>query len=270
MPFYLWTREAVAKLIQRKFGLRVSLSTSGRYLKRWGFTPQKPVRRALEQNSQEVSNWLEVEYPAIQQQAQSEKAPLFQNFLRALAARSAQLLNLAELARDLGVALNTAKAWLTVLEATFQVIILRPYFANVGKRLVKSPKVYFSDVGILCHLAGLRDPEHAATGPMGGAIFKTGVLMEIIKTIVHRGQEPQVYFWRTAAGAEVDIVVAAGGRLIPLEVKLYATPRPAMARHLTAFQKDLQDHSAPGYVIHPGEVRLPLAPEVKALPFGDL
>ncbi len=77
LPFYLWTREAVALLIQRKFGLRVSLSTAGRYLKRWGFTPQKPVRRALEQNPEEISNWLEVEYPAIQQQAKSEKAQIF-------------------------------------------------------------------------------------------------------------------------------------------------------------------------------------------------
>jgi uncharacterized protein len=195
---------------------------------------------------------------------------LFQNFLRALAARSAQLLNLSDLARDLGVALNTAKSWLAVLEATFQVIILRPYFANVGKRLVKSPKVYFSDVGTLCHLTGLKDPEHAAAGPMGGAIFETAVLAEIIKTISHRGQDPQVYFWRTAAGAEVDIVVAEGGRLIPLEVKLSATPRPAMARNLTTFQKNLGDRAVPGYVIHPGEVRLPLAPRVIALPFCDL
>ena len=195
---------------------------------------------------------------------------LFQNFLRALAARSAQLLNLAELARDLGVALNTIKAWLAVLEATFQVIILRPCFANVGKRLVKSPKVYFSDVGTLCHLTGLKDPEHAATGPMGGAIFETAVLTEIIKTIIHRGQEPQIYFWRTAAGAEVDIVVAEADRLIPLEVKLSATPRPPMARNLRAFQKNLQDRAAPGYVIHPGEVRLPLAPGVTALPFSEL
>jgi predicted AAA+ superfamily ATPase len=195
---------------------------------------------------------------------------LFQNFLRALAARSAQLLNLTDLARDLGIALNTAKAWLAVLEATFQVIILRPYFANVGKRLVKTPKVYFLDVGTLCHLTGLKDPEHAAAGPMGGAIFETAVLAEIIKTISHRGQDAQVYFWRTAAGAEVDILVAEGGQLIPLEIKLSATPRPAMARHLKVFQKDLEGHAAPGYVIHPGEVRLPLAPGVVALPFSDL
>ncbi len=88
----------------------------------------------------------------------------FQNFLRALAARSGQLLNLAGLARDLGVAVNTAKAWLSVLEATFQVIVLRPYHANVGKRLVKTPKVYFTDTGTLCYLAGLKDPDHAAAG----------------------------------------------------------------------------------------------------------
>ena len=77
LPFYLWTREAVAKLIDRKFGMRVSLSTAGRYLKRWGFTPQKPVRRALEQSSQEVRNWLDTEYPAIRQQAKNEKAQIF-------------------------------------------------------------------------------------------------------------------------------------------------------------------------------------------------
>ncbi len=81
----------------------------------------------------------------------------FQSFLRALASRSAQLLNLADLARDLGVAVNTAKAWLSVLEATYQVVVLRPYFANVGKRLVKTPKVYFTDTGTLCYLAGLHD-----------------------------------------------------------------------------------------------------------------
>jgi hypothetical protein len=81
---------------------------------------------------------------------------------------------------------------------------------------------------------------------MGGAIFETAVLSEIIKTISHRGQDPQVYFWRTAAGAEVDIVVAEGGRLIPLETKLSAPPRPVMVSHLKVFPEDLEDHAAPG------------------------
>ena len=195
---------------------------------------------------------------------------LFQNFLRALAARSGQLLNLTDLARDLGATVNTVKAWLSVLEATFQVIVLRPYFVNVGKRLVKTPKVYFTDTGTLCYLAGLRDPEHAAAGPLGGAIFETAVLAEIVKTFWHRGEEPQVYFWRTATGVEVDIVVEVGGRMVPVEVKLSATPRPAMASGILALRQDLGDKVEVGYVVHPGEIQLPLAPGVRALPFAGL
>ena len=195
---------------------------------------------------------------------------LFQNFLRALAARSGQLLNLTNLARDLGATVNTIKAWLSVLEATFQVIVLRPYFANIGKRLVKTPKVYFTDTGTLCYLAGLRDPEHAAAGPLGGAIFETAVLAEIVKTFWHRGEEPQVYFWRTATGVEVDIVVEVGGRIVPIEVKLSATPRPAMAAGILALRQDLGEKVEPGYVIHPGEIHLPIAPDVQALPFAEL
>lgn len=194
----------------------------------------------------------------------------FQSFLRALAARTGQLLNLTDVARDLGMAVNTAKAWLSVLEATFQVIVLRPYYANVGKRLVKTPKVYFTDTGMLCYLAGLKDPDHAAAGPLGGPIFETAVLLQIVKAFVNRGEEPQIHFWRTSVGVEVDLVVEAGGKLIPIEVKLSATPRPAMASGIRAFQEDLGEKAGPGFVIHPGEVRLPLAPKVVALPFAEL
>jgi predicted AAA+ superfamily ATPase len=194
----------------------------------------------------------------------------FQNFLNAMAARSAQLLNLTDLARDLGIAVNTAKAWLSVLEATYQVTLLRPYFANIGKRLVKTPKVYFTDVGTLCYLAGLKDPEHAASGPMGGAIMETAVLSEIIKTTTHRGIEPQVCFWRTTAGTEVDFVVAHGTKLVPVEVKLSATPRPGMASAVKTFQHDFGDKAMAGYVAHPGNVTLPLGPNVTALPFYKL
>jgi hypothetical protein len=168
------------------------------------------------------------------------------------------------------VAVNTVKAWLYVLEATYQVIVLRPYHANIGKRLVKTPKVYFTDVGTLCHLAGLKESERAAAGPMGGAIMETAVLSEIVKTLTHRGIDPQLYFWRTAAGAEVDIVVESGGKLIPIEVKLSATPRPAMANAIKTFRVDFGDRALPGYVIHPGDIRLPLGDNVSAWPFRDL
>jgi predicted AAA+ superfamily ATPase len=194
----------------------------------------------------------------------------FQSFIRALAARSAQLLNITDLARDLGVAVNTAKAWLSVLEATYQVTVLRPYYANVGKRLVKTPKVYFTDVGTLCYFAGLKDPAHAASGPMGGAIMETAVLSEIIKTLTHRGIDPQVYFWRTVAGTEVDIVVDAGAKLVPIEVKLSATPRPAMASAVKMFQKDFGDKVLEGYVVHPGDITLSLGSGITALPFSEL
>jgi predicted AAA+ superfamily ATPase len=194
----------------------------------------------------------------------------FQNFLRALAARSAQLFNMANLARDLGVAVNTIKAWLSVLEATHQITILRPYHANIGKRLVKTPKVYFTDVGTLCYLTGLSDPRHAASGPLGGIIMETAVLAEIQRTLTHRGLEPQLYFWRTATGIEVDMLVETNGQLIPVEAKLSATPTPAMASGIRAFRKDLGNLALPGYVVHPGDVRLPLGSDTIALPFAEL
>ncbi len=195
---------------------------------------------------------------------------LFQSFLRALASRSAQLLNLSELARDIGVAANTVRDWLSILEATFQVFLLRPYYANIGKRLVKSPKVYFMDTGVLCYLVGLREVEHAASGPMGGALFENLVIAEIYKSIVHRGEEPALYFWRTASGTEVDLVVETQRKLIPIEIKLSATPRPEMGKEIAAFRRDFGERAAPGYVIHPGKTVLPLGQATLALPFSAL
>ncbi len=194
----------------------------------------------------------------------------FQLFLRALAARSAQILNLSDLARDVGVAVNTAKDWISILEASFQVFILRPYYANIGKRLIKSPKVYFMDTGLLCYLVGLRDAEHAAAGPMGGAIFENWVVADLYKTFLQRGEEPAIYFWRTAAGSEVDIVVDTQAGLVPIEVKLSQTPRPAMARELHTFQHDFEGKALPGYVVHPGNLTLPLGAGVTALPVNRL
>jgi hypothetical protein len=167
------------------------------------------------------------------------------------------------------LAVNTVKAWLSVLDATFQIILLRPYLANVGKRLVKTPKVYFTDTGTLCYLAGLRTADQVASGLMGGAILETAVVAETFKGYWNRGQEPQVYFWCTAAGAEVDVVVQAEGSLSPIEVKLSATPNLGMVRGIEAFRRDLHKRAAKGYGVHAGDVRLPLSPDATALPFAD-
>ena len=226
-----------------------------------------PGREASLWHSSYIQTYLERDVRMLRQVGNLTQ---YQNFLRMLAARSAQLINLTDIARDLGVTGNTVRAWLSILEATYQVIVLRPYFSNVGKRLVKTPKVYFTDVGTLCHLIGLRDPEHAALGPMGGAILETAVLSEIFKTLTHCGLTPRIYFWRTLSGSEVDFVVEVAGRLIPIEVKLSATPRPSMARSIRNFQRDMGDKVAPGYVVHPGDMQLSLGSDVSSLPFANL
>jgi hypothetical protein len=198
----------------------------------------------------------------------------FQLFVRALAARSAQLLNLSGLARELGIAVNTVKRWLSLLEATYQVIVLRPYHANLGKRLVKTPKVYFTDTGTLCHLVSLRDPAHAAAGPLAGPLLETAVVSELVKTALHRGESPQLHFWRTATGVEVDVLAQTweygAEKLVPLEVKTSATASSRMTAGVARLRQDLGALVAPGYVVYLGDRQLPLGARMTALPLGDL
>ena len=243
------------------------------YRKLWrrllrGWYPELVVRPGLDAemwHSSYLQTYIERDVRALRQVGDLST---FQAFLKLLAARSAQLVNLSDIARDIGVAVNTIKAWISVLEASHQIVVVRPYFADVGKRLVKTPKVYFTDTGVLCHIAGLRTPEHASAGPMAGAIFETAVLSEIVKVYWHRGRRPGVYFWRTSAGTEVDFIVETERGLVPVEVKTSATPRPAMGTAIRSFRKDMKGKAPPGYVIHPGDVTLPLGDGVTALPFG--
>ena len=193
----------------------------------------------------------------------------FQMFLRAVAARSGSLFQISDVAKDLGVTVNTIKAWLGVLEATYQVVIVRPYFANISKRLVKTPKVYFMDVGTLCYLTGLRDVNHVMAGPMAGAIFETFVFSEIYKRLSSQGLDPEIYFWRTSAGVEVDFLVKHQDRLVPIEVKATATPKPQMADGIVSFQQDVSDSAHQGYFIHLGDTQLPLAKRVLSLPCAE-
>jgi predicted AAA+ superfamily ATPase len=195
---------------------------------------------------------------------------LFQTFLRALATRSAQILNLSDIAREIGVSVNTAKNWISILEASFQIFILRPYFANIGKRLIKSPKIYFTDTGLLCYLVGLRDIEHAKAGPMSGAIFENLVVTELFKIYIHRGEEPALYYWRTSNGSEVDLVIDTQGQLLPIEIKQTETPRPEMAKEIISFQRDFRGKAGQGFVIHPGSTALPLGKGVVSLPLTNL
>ena len=194
----------------------------------------------------------------------------FQMFIQILASRSGSLINYSDIARELGIAVNTVKAWISVLEATFQIFIVRPYFANIGKRLVKTPKIYFLDAGMLCHLTGLRNPEHARLGPLGGAIFETLVLTELIKTYTHQGLRPRIYFWRTSSGQEVDFIVEQGAKLIPIETKSSSTIQPKMGKSISMFQKDLGESTLAGYVVHPGNTHGFLAKNVRTMSYSML
>jgi len=143
----------------------------------------------------------------------------FGRFVRLAAGRSGQLLNLSGLAADCGVTHSTARRWLSVLEASFVVALLRPYHKNFGKRLVKSPKLYFLDTGLLCFLLGVRSPAELYQHSARGAVFENFVLAELYKNFVHRGDQPSLYFWRDTGGHEIDLILELAGRLVPIEIK---------------------------------------------------
>ncbi|MBI4538413.1 MAG: ATP-binding protein [Gemmatimonadetes bacterium] len=154
----------------------------------------------------------------------------FDRFLRAAALRSGTLLSYAELARDVGVAPNTAKAWVSVLRASGQIYLLEPYHRSMGKRLVKSPKLYFVDVGLACYLLGIEQVETLRASPLAGALWETFVVGQVLRHFRVERQRPAVWFWRTAYGEEVDLLVERGGRFVAVECKLSERPGPEALR----------------------------------------
>ncbi len=193
----------------------------------------------------------------------------FQRFLSALAARTASLLNLEELGRDLGITAKTAKAWLSVLEASGQVAILRPHFANLGKRLVKRPKVYFLDTGTQAFLLGVSSPDQLLTGIAAGSLFESAVAAQLYRLLAHRGQPLRLHFWRTAAGHEVDFLLEDGTKLIPIEAKLTATPTKRDAAGIEEFQRLFGSRAGRGIVVCFCRERFPLTKTVDAVPLGS-
>ena len=143
----------------------------------------------------------------------------FQRFLRFCAARTSQLLNLSSLATDCGISQSTATAWLSILEASYIVFRLAPHFANFGKRLVKTSKLYFHDTGVASFLLGIQPPEQLATHPARAALFETMVVAEYQRVRWNRGEIANLYFWRDSSGIEVDLLLDEAGLLRPVEIK---------------------------------------------------
>jgi len=177
----------------------------------------------------------------------------FQRFVRLCAGRTGQLLNHSSLASDCGISHTTARHWISILEAGFIIHLLPPHHANFSKRVIKSPKLYFLDTGLLCYLLRIREPDDILVHAMKGAIFETFVVSELYKAFAHRGEMPPLYFWRDRTGHEVDIVVDTGKKLVPIEIKSGETIVSSLLDGLRYFVSLGSPASKTGVLIHGGE-----------------
>ncbi len=177
----------------------------------------------------------------------------FQRFVVLLAGRVGQVVNRSSLASDVGVSGTTIRAWLSVLQASYVVFELPPYFQNVRKRVVKSPKIYFTDVGLCAFLLGIHTETQAYRDPLRGFLYENLVITEVIKGALNQGVRPEVYFFRDTHGTEVDLVVRHAGRLIPVEIKSAETFSPEFLKGIERFRGLGAGPTAPGIVLYNGE-----------------
>lgn len=178
---------------------------------------------------------------------------IFQRFIRLCAGRTGQLLNLSSLAADCGISHTTARHWISILQAGFIIHLLPPHFVNFSKRLIKSPKLYFLDVGLLCYLLRIRTPADVTSHAMRGAIFETYAVAELYKAFVHRGEASPLFFWRDRTGHEVDVVIDTGKKLIPIEIKSGETVNRTFFDGLHYFTSLGPPAAQTGALIHGGE-----------------
>lgn len=157
----------------------------------------------------------------------------FERFLTLTAGRTGQILNYSSLANDCGIALDTAKRWISVLKAGFILFLLPPHHRNFNKRIIKSPKLYFYDTGLACHLLGIKSPEQAHSHPLRGALFENLIIAEVNKIYTHHRMKPPISFWRDRTGHEIDLLLDTGGKLFPVEIKSGKTLSSGMFSSLT-------------------------------------
>ncbi len=175
----------------------------------------------------------------------------FRRFLAILASRVGQMLNRIDLAAPLGVSVPTVSKWLGILEITCQILLVPPYFENFGKRIVKSPKVYFADSGLACHLLGIESGGELERSPFLGALFEGQVASEIIKRQVNSGRRRELYYFRDQQGLEVDFLVPVGGRkLVFVEAKTSRSARPDMAASMGRLARVVKGREVTACVVH--------------------
>ncbi|MEM1179061.1 MAG: ATP-binding protein [Acidobacteriota bacterium] len=183
----------------------------------------------------------------------------FQRFVRLLAGRTGQLVNYSSLGGDVGVSHTTIREWLSLLEASYVIFRLPPYFANISKRLVKSPKIYFVDVGLAAYLLGIESAAQIFTHPLRGALFENLVVAEALKARTHRGQRgDNLFFYRDSSGLEVDLLLAVADRLIGVEMKSGATFSKSFLKGLRQLSGVLGDRLARRVVVHDADSTFPV------------
>ena len=178
---------------------------------------------------------------------------LFQRFLKLCAARCGQLLNMSSLANDCGVTHKTIGAWLSVLEASYVVFMLQPHHQNFGKRLVKTPKLYFHDTGLAAHLMGIRDAAHLSIHSARGALFENFVISELQKNRFNQGLASNLYFWRNNTGEEVDVLIEQGETLMPVEIKSGQTFNPDFLTGLHKWARYAGPVAQPAHLVYGGD-----------------
>jgi len=177
----------------------------------------------------------------------------FQNFLTLLAGRVGQLVNLSSLSNDVGVSATTLRKWLSVLKASFVVFELPPFFPNIRKRVVRSSKIYFTDLGLAAFLLGIRSEEQASRDPLRGNLYENLVITEIVKGALSRGVRPEIYFFRDSHGSEVDLLIREKGELIPVEIKSAETFSTDFVKGLERFRALGLERVAAGAVLYNGK-----------------
>ena len=193
----------------------------------------------------------------------------FSRFLRAAAARTGQLINYADMARDVDVDMKTIKSWLSILETSGLIYLLQPYHTNITNRLIKTPKLYFLDTGLCAYLTHWSTPQALETGAMSGAILETYLFTEILKSYWHHGKAAHFYFYRDRDQKEIDLLIEQDGLLYPIEFKKSASPSTHSLGNFLALQK-LGQPIGPGAIICFKETDMPLSREVMAIPIAYL
>jgi len=178
---------------------------------------------------------------------------MFGRFVRLCAGRCGQLLNLSSLASDCGVSHSTARRWLSILESSFLVVLLRPHHRNFNKRMVKSPKLYFLDTGLLCYLLRIRSAQDLLVHANRGAIFEAWVISELIKSYHHLGLDSDIYFWRDSAGHEIDLMIDHGDQLVPIEIKSGQTIGSDFFKGLDYWRSLAEKESSPAILVYGGD-----------------